>query len=194
VVHAKYKELVHMDFTDFSSVADQLRAYEACLFCLGTTSAGKSEAVYTAITYDITLAAARAMAHPGMRFVYVTGQGCDSSERGKTMWARVKGRTENELLRLPFAAGYMFRPGAILPAKGIKSKTKVYQVFYDLGRPLFVLLARLFPKVIITTPQLGAAFLRAAKGDVPASIGTPGHNGQLSAILEVADILALARE
>src|SRR5204863_5923892 len=134
----KLRELVHRDFFDFSPIENDLAGYDACFFCLGVSSAGMKEADYRRVTYDITLAAARVLArlNPNMTFIYVSGTGTDSSEKGRSMWARVKGKTENDLLRLPFKAAYMFRPAAIVPLHGIRSKTKLYQAFYTALGPL----------------------------------------------------------
>src|SRR6185295_6795748 len=104
---------------------------------------------------------------PNLTFVYVSGAGTDSTERGRLMWARVKGETENALLRLPFKAAYMFRPGFIQPLHGIKSKTKLYRAFYSVTGPLFPVLKALFPKSITTTEQLGRAMIKAAKRGAP---------------------------
>ena len=130
----KLRELAHPDFFEFSTIENEVAGYDACFFCLGVSSAGMKEADYRHVTYDITLAAARVLArlNPNMTFVYVSGTGTDSSEKGRSMWARVKGKTENDLLRLPFKAAYLFRPGAIVPLYGVKSKTKFVQVFYTL--------------------------------------------------------------
>lgn len=126
---AKLRDLVHHDFLDFSPIENQLTGFDACFFCLGVSSAGMSEQDYQRVTYDFTIAAARVLArlNPNMTFIYVSGAGTDSSERGHSMWARVKGKTENELLRMPFRAAYMFRPGAIVPLHGVQSKTKLYR-------------------------------------------------------------------
>lgn len=122
---AKLRELVHRDFLDFSPIESQLAGFDACFFCLGISSAGMSEKEYHRVTYDIALAAAVPLArlNPGMTFVFVSGAGTDSTERGRTMWARVKGKTENALLKLPFKATYMFRPAFIKPMHGITSNT-----------------------------------------------------------------------
>ena len=130
--HAKLRELVHNDFFDYSAIEPELTGYDACFFSLGVSSAGMDEAKYTHLTYDLTLAAATTLAHlnPNMTFLYVSGAGTDSTERGRSMWARVKGKTENDILKLPFHAAYMFRPGAIQPMHGIRSKTRLYQTFY----------------------------------------------------------------
>jgi uncharacterized protein YbjT (DUF2867 family) len=123
--HPKLRELVHTNFFDYSAMEPQLTGCGACFFCLGVSSAGMDEAKYTQLTYDLTLAAASTLArlNPSMTFLYVSGAGTDSTERGRTMWARVKGKTENALLKLPFRAAYMFRPGIIQPLHGIRSKT-----------------------------------------------------------------------
>ena len=143
--HPKLREIVHKDFLDFSSIESELSGFDACFFCLGVSSAGMSEENYRRITYDITLAAAQTLVklNPNMTFVYVSGAGTDSSERGRVMWARVKGQTENALLRLPFKAAYMFRPAVIVPLHGIKSRTMLYRIPYAVLGPLLPLLKRL---------------------------------------------------
>jgi uncharacterized protein YbjT (DUF2867 family) len=125
IAHPKLRDIVHRDLVDYRAIESQLSGFDACFFCLGVTSAGMSEEDYTRIAYDITIAAAETLArlNPQMTFVYVSGVGTDSTERGRTMWARVKGRTENALLRLPFRGAYMFRPGFIEPRFGVKSRT-----------------------------------------------------------------------
>lgn len=162
--HDKLQEVLHTDFLNVSPLEAELSGYDACLFCLGVSSAGLSEDAYRRITYGYTLAAAEVLArlNPGMTFVYVSGMGTDSTERGRTMWARVKGQTENALLRLPFKAAYMFRPAGIQPLHGIRSKTKLYRVFYTLTAPLLPLLKRLAPNLMTTTEQLGRAMLQVA--------------------------------
>ena len=133
--HARIEEIVHGDLYDLSPIESKLTGLDACFFCLGITSAGMSEEEYTRVTYDLTMAAAEPLArlNPGMTFIFVSGAGTDSTERGRTMWARVKGRAENALLRMPFKAAYMFRPGIIQPLHGIRSKTKAYQTFYTIA-------------------------------------------------------------
>lgn len=162
--NAKLRDLVHNNLFDFSAIESELSGFDACFFCLGVTSAGMTEDDYRRVTYDIAMAAANALVklNPGMTFIYVSGAGTDSTESGRTMWARVKGKTENALLRLPFKAAYMFRPGAIQPLHGITSKTKAYRVVYTLTKPLLPLLLR-FPKFMTTTEQIGRAMLRVAK-------------------------------
>src|SRR5579885_1086110 len=151
--HPKLREIIHKDFTDFTAIESELAGYDACFFCLGVSSAGMSEADYRRVTYDFTLAAARTLAHrnPSMTFIYVSGAGTDSTERGRMMWARVKGKTENDLLALPFKAVYMVRPGAIIPLHGIRSKTALYRVIYAMMGPLFVAARKLFPQHVTTT-------------------------------------------
>ena len=168
----KLRELVHDDFFDFSAIKNELAGYDACFFCLGVSSAGMKEADYRRVTYDITLAAARVLAvqNPGMTFVYVSGTGTDSSEKGRTMWARVKGKTENDLLRLPFKAAYMFRPGVIIPLHGVKSKTTFVRVFYTVLGPVLPMLYALFPKYVTTTEKVGRAMLSVAKRGAPKSM------------------------
>jgi uncharacterized protein YbjT (DUF2867 family) len=170
--HAKLRELVHTDFFDYSTIEPQLTGFDACFFALGVSSAGMNEAKYTHLTYDLTLAAATTLAklNPQMTFLYVSGAGTDSTERGRSMWARVKGKTENDLLKLPFRAAYMFRPGAIQPLHGIRSKTKLYQFFYTLFNPVFPLLKARFPEYITTTEQLGRAMLQVARNGYPQPI------------------------
>ena len=171
-VEPKLRELVHKDFFDFSAIESDLAGYDACFFCLGVSSAGVKEADYRHVTYDITLAAARVLArlNPNMTFIYVSGTGTDSSEKGSSMWARVKGKTENDLLRLTFKAAYMFRPGAIVPLHGARSKTKFVQALYTVTKPVLPILYALFPKYVTSTEQVGRAMLKVAKQGAPKSI------------------------
>ena len=163
--HAKLREIVHDNFLDYSVIESELAGYDACFFCLGVSSVGMNEERYRHLTYDITLAAARTLArlNPQMVFVYVTGRGTDSSEKGSLMWARVKGKTENDLLKLPFKAAYMFRPGGIQPLHGIRSKTAWVQAIYVAAAPLLSLLNRVAPKYMTTTEQVGRAMIKVAR-------------------------------
>jgi uncharacterized protein YbjT (DUF2867 family) len=165
----KLEELVHSDFNDFTSVEARFAGYDACFFCLGISSAGLSEAEYRRITYDITLAAARSIVRvaPQLTFIYVSGQGTDESEKGRSMWARVKGQTENALRALPFRAAYMFRPGIIQPLHGAHSKTTLYRAGYVVAWPLFPLLKAVAPRSITTTERVGLAMLRVARQGAP---------------------------
>ena len=169
--HPKLRELVHPDLLDFSAIESELSGFDACFFCLGVSSAGMKEQDYRRVTFDITLAAARTLArlNSGMTFLYVSGAGTDSSERGRSLWARVKGQTENALLRLPIKA-VMFRPAGIVPLHGITSKTRLYRVVYALTRPLWSVLLSAFPQFVTTTEQIGRAMLRVARHGAPNPI------------------------
>lgn len=168
--HPKLREIIHKDFTDFTAIESELAGYDACFFCLGVSSAGMSEADYRRVTYDFTLAAARTLArrNPSMTFIYVSGAGTDSTEKGRMMWARVKGKTENDLLKLPFKAAYMFRPGAIQPMDGITTKVKMYRLLLVLFGFLLPLARKLFPRHVTTTRILGRAMIKAARDGAPS--------------------------
>jgi uncharacterized protein YbjT (DUF2867 family) len=173
----KLSELVHKDFFDFSPVEAQLTGYDSCFYCAGPSSAGMTEESYFHATYDMTLAAA----NPPMTFLYVSGAGTDSTEKGRSMWARVKGKTENALLRLPCKAAYMFRPGVIQPLHGIQSKTASYRILYTVMNPFLPLLRWLLPQYVTTTEILGRAMIHIAQ------------NGHPKRILETRDIHQAAR-
>ena len=179
--HPKLREIVHGDLLHLTTVEDRLRDLDACFYCLGASAAGLSEAEYSRINYDITLAVAETLVRldPDITFVYVSGTGTDSTERGRVMWARVKGRTENALLRLPFRAAYMLRPGLIIPMHGVQSKTRLYRVFYTVLGPLLPALKALFPRSVITTEHLGRVMLRLAR------------SGYSKHVLEMADLASL---
>ncbi len=157
--HPKIKEIIHSDFSDFSPLKKELANYDGCFHCMGVSSAGMNEKKYTELTYDISFALASVLheLNPKMVFNYVSGIGTDSSEKGKIMWARVKGKTENMILTMGFKDGYMFRPGAILPERGIKSKTKLYNALYVLLKPFFFLMKRM--KSVTTTTNMGQAMI-----------------------------------
>jgi uncharacterized protein YbjT (DUF2867 family) len=162
--HPKLREVLHADFFDFSGVQSQFAGLDACFFCLGVSSVGMAESKYQHLTYDLTLAAATALASAtsSLTFCYISGEGTDSTERGRVAWARIKGRTENALLRLPFKAAFMFRPGYIQPLKGIRSKTWWYQALYTAFGMLYPLLRRLAPRSVTTTVNLGRALIQVA--------------------------------
>jgi uncharacterized protein YbjT (DUF2867 family) len=170
--HPKLREIVQKDLLDFSAIETGLSGFDSCFFCLGVSSAGMTEQDYRRVTYDITLAAARTLVrlNPSMTFVYVSGAGTDSSERGRIMWARVKGQTENALLALPFKRAVIFRPGGIAPLHGITSKTPVYRLLYALTRPIWPALHSAFPQLVTTTEQIGRAMLRVARWGAPKPI------------------------
>ena len=179
----KLAELLLPDLTDLSPVEERLVGYDAAFFCLGVSSVGKSEAEYSRVTYDLTTRVAETLArrNPTMTFVYVSGVGTDSTEKGRTMWARVKGRTENALLRMPFKAAFMFRPGIIQPRYGIRSKNVGFRVGYVVLYPVVLILKALTPRSITSTDRVGLAMIRVAR----AGWATP--------ILLPADINAAAK-
>jgi uncharacterized protein YbjT (DUF2867 family) len=170
--HPKLREIVHGDFTDFSAIEPQLTGYDACFFCLGVSSVGMDAERYRHLTYDITMAAARTLAklNPQMVFAYVTGRSTDSTEKGPQMWARVKGKTENDLLKLPFRAAYMFRPAGIQPLHGVKSKTAWVNAIYVVAAPLLSYLARTSPKFMTTSEKLGRAMIKVARDGYPRPV------------------------
>ena len=181
VRNAKFTEIIHGNFLDYSTIETQLTGFDACFFCLGVSSIGMSEQRYRHLTYDLTLAAATTLArlNPQMVFTYVTGAGTDSTEQGSRMWARIKGKTENDLLKLPFKAAYMFRPGAIQPLHGARSKTAWLQAIYAATGPLWPLLRRISPRLVTSTEQMGRAMIRVAREGYPRKV------------LEMADINSL---
>jgi uncharacterized protein YbjT (DUF2867 family) len=176
----KLREVVRADLFDLSPIEDDLRGADACFFCLGVSSAGQSEAAYRRVTYDLTLAVARTLAalNPDLTFTYVSGQGTDSTEQGRTMWARVKGKTENDLLAL-LPNAYMFRPGYIQPMHGARSRTTVYRLVYVVAAPLYPVLRRVFPKSVTTSEAVGRAMIAVALRGAP------------NRVLETPDINAL---
>jgi uncharacterized protein YbjT (DUF2867 family) len=179
--HAKLHEILHDNFMDFSAIESELKGYDACFFCLGVSSVGMDAERYRHLTYDITLAAAQTLVtlNPGMVFIYVTGRSTDSTEQGPVRWARVKGKTENDLLKLPFKAAYMFRPAGIQPLHGVRSKTSWVQAIYVVAAPLLSYLARTAPKYMTTSEQLGRAMIEVAR------------DGYLKPVLESEDINAI---
>lgn len=179
VQHPKLQELIHSDFFNLSSIESHLTGYNACYFCLGVSSIGMKEDDYKRITYDLTMHAAQTLSrlNPAMTFCYVSGEGTDSSEQGRLMWARVKGKTENDLMKLPFKAVYNFRPGVIKPIKGMKNTL-------SFAKPLFFLypiLKTLFPSHACTLEELGRAMI------------TVTLNGYSKHIIENNDISLLGR-
>jgi uncharacterized protein YbjT (DUF2867 family) len=170
--NARLHEILHDNFVDFSAIESQMTGFDACFFCLGVSSVGMDEERYRHLTYDVTMAAATTLAklNPGMVFVYVTGRGTDSTEQGRLMWARVKGKTENDLLRLPFKAAFMFRPAGIQPLHGIRSKTAWVQAIYVVAAPLLTLLHRVAPSYMTTTEQVGRAMIRVARDGYPRPV------------------------
>jgi uncharacterized protein YbjT (DUF2867 family) len=170
--HAKLHEIRHDDFTNFAAIESELRGYDACFFCLGVSSVGMDPERYRHLTYDITLSAAKTLValNPGMVFTYVTGRSTDSTEQGPVRWARVKGKTENDLLKLPFKAAYMFRPAGIQPLHGVRSKVSWIQAIYVVTAPLLSYLARTAPKFMTTSEQLGRAMIKVARDGYPKPV------------------------
>jgi len=168
----KLSEIVQPDMFHYAEIESQMAGYDACFFCLGVTSVGMSEEQYERLTYTLTIAAAETLSrlNPAMTFIFVSGMGTDSTEKGRIMWARIKGKTENALLRLPFKAAYMFRPGVIVPIHGERSRTTATRVGYAIAKPILPLLRRLFPKHVLTTEQMGKAMLNVAKNGAPKNV------------------------
>jgi len=179
IANAKLTEIIHTDFYDYGAIESDLGGYDACFFCLGVTSIGKSEAEYTRLTYDLTMAAGRTLSrlNPGMVFCYVSGAGTDSSEHGRSMWARVKGKTENDLMRLPFRKTYAFRPGYIKPIPGLKNSF----AFARALAPLYPFLKSVLPNHVCTLEDLGMAMVQVAVAEYPGNI------------LECKDIASMGR-
>ena len=159
VKHERLDELVVDDFLKLSKFGNKLAGYDACFFCAGVSSVGKKEDAYKKVTYDLTMSFAETLSrlNLGMTFCYVSGLGTDSTEKGKIMWARVKGKTENDLLKLPFKDAYMFRPGYIQPTRGLKNSYKIYKVL----APFYPILKSLFPRYVISLEELGNAMINA---------------------------------
>ena len=183
VQNPRLREIVRADLKDYSAVEQELKGFDACFFCLGVSSAGLKEVDYERLTYGLTISLAETLSrlNPGMAFIYVSGAGTDSSEKGRVMWARVKGKTENALLRLPLNA-YMFRPGLIQPMDGIRSRTASYRILYTLFKPLLPILRWAFPKQVLSTRDIGKAMLAVAR------------KGYSKRILESVDIRAVVSD
>lgn len=179
----KLRELVHRDFYDFTSVAGQLSGFDACFFCLGATSAGKTEAEYTRITYDITIAAASVLVKmsPRMTFIFVSGASSDSTEQGRVMWARIKGKAENAVLAMPFKASYVFRPAVIQAKHGITSRTTLYRVLYPVIGIIMPVIRLIAPRYITTTDTIGRAMLIVARKGAPKRLLENGDINDVAA-------------
>lgn len=177
--HPKLKEIIHADFFDLSAIRNELVGYNACFFCLGVSSIGMREPDYAKLTHTLTMHVADVLSfqNPGMSFCYVSGAGTDSTEKGRIMWARVKGKTENDLIKLPFKAVYNFRPAIIKPTKGLQNTLKLYH-YFGWMMPIMQLIT---PNSICSLKEVGLAMINAAS------------NGYDKSILEVKDIKALAR-
>lgn len=176
--HPKLKEIIHSDFDDLSAIENQMKGYHACFFCIGVSSVGMKEEDYRRITYDLTMHFAKTLAkiNTDLTFCYISGAGTDSSEKGRLFWARVKGKTENELMKLPFKAVFAFRPGFLKTTKGLKNTLSYYKYFAW----LFPILKPFFPGFMGTLRELGLAMINSAKYGYPKKI------------LQVKDIRILA--
>ena len=170
--HPKLREIVRADVGDLAGLDAELATCDACLFCLGVSAVGMTEEAYTKVTHDLTLAIANRLValNPAMTFLFVSGAGTDSTEQGRAMWARVKGKTENALARLPFKASYMVRPGVIQPRHGIRSKTRLYRVLYAVLSPVVPLLRWMFPDQITDTDKISRAMLKVARSGAPRPV------------------------
>lgn len=182
--HPKLNELIHKDFSNFTTLSEQLKGYDACFATMGVSAAGKSEEEYKRLTYDMTLALAQILHanNPNMTFNYVSGVGIDSTEEGRQMWARVKGKTENDLLALGFKQAYMFRPGGIIPKRGVTSSTKLYQFFIDYFTWLLHLIAWINPNAITDTVKIGQAMINSHLKGYDKSILLPPDINKLAAL------------
>ena len=178
--HPKLKEIIHVDFFDFSSIENQLSGYNACFFCLGVSSVSMKEAEYRSLTYDLTMHVAQTLSrlNPEMVFCYISGAGTDSSEKGRMSWVRVKGKTENDLMKLPFKTVYAFRPGFLLPTKELKNTLP----YYKYVNWLYPILRPLFPKLMGSLHELGLAMINSV------------IYGSSKNVLEVRDIRQLAEK
>jgi uncharacterized protein YbjT (DUF2867 family) len=180
VIHPKLTELIHNDFFHYATIEQSMSGYNACYFCLGVTSVGKNEDEYRRLTYDLTMAAATTVArlNPDLVFCYVSGVGTDSTERGRSMWARVKGKTENDLMKLPFRAMYAFRPGLIRPMAGARNSL----LFAKLLAPLFPIMKLFAAKYICTLEDIGRSMIR---------VSTHGYEKN---VLDCEEITSLAKK
>jgi uncharacterized protein YbjT (DUF2867 family) len=169
--HPKLKEIIHQDFFDLAPLSNEISGYNTCFYCLGISSAGLSEKEYYHITYDLTVYVAQVLSalNKDISFCYISAGGADSSEKGRVMWARVKGKTENALLAMPFKKAYMFRPFYIQPMKGIRSRTKLYNILYAVFKPFYFILKH-FESSVITTETLGKAMIYAVATESEKSI------------------------
>ena len=176
--HPKLKEIIHADFSDFSSIENELKGYDAAFLCMGVSSVGMNEEKYRHLTYDLTLALATPLAklNPDMTLIYVSGAGTDSTEKGRSMWARVKGKTENDLLKMPFKDAYAFRPGGITPTKGLKNTYTILRVM----NPILPVFRFLFPKLVCSLREVGLAMI---------NVTLKGYDKK---VIEVPDIVKLA--
>lgn len=175
IEHPKLKELLHKDFSEFASVSEQLQGYDACYACMGVSAAGMNEAKYTKMTYGYTMALANELVklNPQMTFTYVSGEGTDSTEKGRQMWARVKGKTENDIIKLGFKQAFAFRPGAIIPLRGIMPSSKIYRTGLKYLKWLIYAIKKVAPNSVVNTAQIGLAMINVTKRGYDKSVIRP---------------------
>ena len=175
IQHPKLIELIHNDFSEYTSINEQLAGYDACYACMGVSAAGMKEEQYIRFTYDFTISLAKELLliNPGMTFIYVSGEGTDSTESGRSMWARVKGKTENDLLNLGFKQAFMFRPGAIIPLRGIQPSSKLYRVLINNLKWLIKLIKSIAPNAVVDTTQIGLAMINVTKSGYTKNVFKP---------------------
>jgi NAD-dependent epimerase/dehydratase family protein len=180
VQHPKLKEIIHSDFSDFTGIENELSGYNAAFLCMGVSSVGMKEEKFRYLTYDLTMALAKPLAklNPEITLTYVSGAGTDSTEKGRIMWARVKGKTENDIIKLTVKAGFAFRPGVITPTKGLKNTYTSYKVM----KPLLPVFRAMFPKYVSSLQELGLAMINVVLKDYDKNV------------LEVKDIVELGKE
>jgi uncharacterized protein YbjT (DUF2867 family) len=180
--HPKLKELIHKDFSEFESVSELLKGYDACYHCMGVSAAGMNAEQYTKMTHGYSMALANVLyqLNPQMTFIYVSGQGTDTTEKGRSMWARVKGKTENDIINKGFKQAFAFRPGAIIPLRGIQPSSKFYRVLINNLIWLIKLIKKMAPNAIVNTSQIGVAMIQLTQ------------RGYDKTIIDPKDILELA--
>lgn len=180
--HSKLVEFIHEDFSEFETIKDSLSGYDACYACMGVSSTGMGEVQYTKLTYNFTISLAKTLSsvNKDMTFVYVSGEGTDSTEKSWIMWARVKGKTENDLLSLGFRQTFIFRPAAIIPKKGVQPSSRLSRVLINMLVWLFYLIKMIAPKSIVNSIQIGRAMINVSV------------NGYEQQIIRPPDILKLA--
>ena len=181
--HPKLKELLHSDFSEFETVKNQLMGYDTCYHCMGVSSANMDESTFTKLTYEFTMALMKVLYanNPQMTIAYVSGQGTDSTEKGKTMWARVKGKTENDIMKMGFKQVFAYRPGAIIPKRGVEPSDKLYKFLVNNLTWLLKGIKMVAPNFVVDTQQIGLSMIHASQ------------KGYSQNIINPKDIIALAK-
>lgn len=175
MAHPRLREVVQPDLFHLTAVEPELAGYDACFFCLGVSSVGMKEAEYFQVTHELTVGVARTLLrlNPGLVFTYVSGAGTDGTERGSSMWARVKGKTENDLLAMGFKAAFMFRPGYIHPLKGVRPRSTLYRALLPFVTPLYPIFRTVLPSQVTTTEKVGLAMIHAVQRGAPKRVLAP---------------------